>query len=126
MESLHRSASIEIECVSQQILYCNWLGTQSYQSIVDSGAIILKLIQENHFTKVLNDNTKVTDHWYSGAQWTTQQWFPAIVAAGVQRFAWIVSPNVFARLSAERAASKVKVVKIFKDYNEAYTWLSQS
>jgi hypothetical protein len=124
MESLFKAKNIEISHdPHHQFMYCNWMGFQNKESIMKSGDIILSLFREQGYSKLLNDNTLVTGPWQESAEWTSTVWFPDMIRVGLKHFAWIVSPNLFADLSAQKAMPAPGVVKVFNTYAEAYTWL---
>jgi hypothetical protein len=124
MESIFKAPNLEITYDPvNRFIYCNWIGFQSKEMIIDSGSIIHKLFKERNITKVLNDNTLVTGPWQEAAEWTATIWFPTMIAAGLKHFAWIFSPNIFAELSAVKAMPMSSVVKPFSSYREAYVWL---
>lgn len=124
MELLHEAGNIEI-CHDTQtkILYCRWIGPQTREGIMSSGATILKLLKQNKITKVLNDNTEVNSPWTDAAEWTSCEWFPNMKKAGLQHFAWILSGNIFAELSAKKAMEGSEAVMIFYSFQEAQAWL---
>jgi hypothetical protein len=90
---------------------------------MQSGAVILDLQVRHVFRKILNDNTLVVGPWHLAAQWTADKWFPAMIHAGLQHFAWVLPGNVFAELSAKRALPVGGVVTTFSTYDDAFTWL---
>jgi hypothetical protein len=125
MQFLHRSANIEIRHLPEShILYCIWIGPQTLQSVSRSGALILELLQQYQFHKVLNDHTKVTGPWHAAVQWKAHVWLPAMIRAGLQHCAWVFSADTFARLSAKGAISHTGTVKTFNATHQAFTWLS--
>jgi len=124
MEPLHTSPSIEIKRITNHILYCNWVGPQTPESITTAGATIIQIVKEGDFRKVLNDNARVTGPWNTSVPYTLNQWFPAMMDSGLKHFAWVYSPNIFADLSARRATPINNIVKSFYDYNEALSWLA--
>ncbi|MBT1690490.1 hypothetical protein [Dawidia soli] len=89
-----------------------------------SGAIILDLQAQHVFQNILNDNTQVVGPWHLAARWTADEWFPAMVGAGLSQFAWILSPDIFAEASAKRALPTGDLVTTFKSYEEAFAWLT--
>ncbi|MES2733188.1 MAG: hypothetical protein V4714_15685 [Bacteroidota bacterium] len=104
-------------------LHCHWIGFQNKDSIMKSGEKILEILQKKGCSKVLNDNTLVTGPWHEAAEWTVTNWFPRMESAGLQHFAWIFSPNIFAELSAKKAMPNTGVVKSFYDIEAAKSWL---
>jgi hypothetical protein len=59
------------------------------------------------------------------AEWGSTNWFPRVYAAGVEKFAWIVSPNIFSQMSTEATQVKNKndKTRTFDDIVEATNWL---
>jgi hypothetical protein len=124
MESLFKAKNIEITYdPTHKYLYCNWIGFQNKQSIMNTGAIILDLLKQKGAAKVLNDNTLVTGPWQEAAEWTAQEWFPNMINAGLKYFAWIFSTNIFAELSAKKAMPATDMIKSFNSLEDARRWL---
>ena len=124
MESLFKAKNIEISYdPANSYIYCNWIGYQNKQSIINTGGIILDLLKQKGVSKVLNDNTLVTGPWHEAAEWTATVWFPDMIKAGLKYFAWIFSPNIFAELSAKMAMPGNDIVKSFNGLEEARQWL---
>jgi len=123
MELLHTSPTIEITQISNHILYCNWVGPQTPESITKAGATIIQIVREGNFKKVLNDNARVTGPWNTAVPYTLNHWFPIMIDSGLKHFAWVYSPNIFADLSARRATPTGNIVKSFYNYQEALSWL---
>jgi hypothetical protein len=121
---LYTTTYIEIDYSEDTgILTCVWLGYQTDESIINTGAVILNVIKEKKVTKIFNDNREVKGLWLH--DWTREVWFPSIIEAGILKFAWIYSNNIFARMSGKKAAGQTKVVKAFSSAEEAYAWLQQ-
>jgi hypothetical protein len=91
---------------------------------MQSGAIILDVQGRHAFRKILNDNTQVVGPWHRAARWTVDEWFPAMVDAGLWHFAWVLPSDVFAEVSAKRALPTGDLVTTFKSYEEAFAWLT--
>ncbi len=124
MESLFKAKNIEIFYdTANKYLYCNWIGFQNKQSIMESGGVILEQLKNKGVVKVLNDNTLVTGPWEKAAEWTSTVWFPEMIDAGLLHFAWIFSPNIFSALSAKKAMPANEIVKSFKSLEEGRKWL---
>jgi len=124
MESLLKAKNIEISYdPTNKYIYCNWIGFQNKQLIMDSGKAILDQMKKKNVAKVLNDNTQVTGTWAEAAEWTSNVWFPDMIKAGLRHFAWVFSQNVFAELSAKKAMPANEIVKSFKSLEEARQWL---
>ncbi|MGB5929046.1 MAG: hypothetical protein WBH03_12790, partial [Cyclobacteriaceae bacterium] len=123
-EVVYSAKNIEINYSKEgNFLYCNWLGFQNKQSIMESGAKILEILKSKNITRILNDNTKVTGPWQEAAEWTSTVWFPQMVEAGLEKFAWIFSTNIFAELSAKKAMPESDIIKSFNNLHDAKVWL---
>lgn len=124
MESLYAEQNLEISYDPvHKFLYCNWVGFQNKALVTAGGAVMLRLLKEKECCKILNDNRLVTGPWQEAADWTSQVWFPSMIDAGLTYFAWIFSPNIFAKLSAIKAMPATDVVTSFDNYDEALAWL---
>ena len=109
-------------------LYANWLGNQNLTTVQTGALAMLRLIKEYRCRKVLNDNTYVTSMWSEAAEWGGKDWFPAMMAAGLEYFAWVYSPNTYSRLSTDltlQFTAGVPVVATFDDLATATAWLEQ-
>lgn len=128
IEKLYVADNIEISYeASAHILYCRWIGFQSSDIIMKSGAVILDIVKGGSINKVLNDNSLVDGSWWEAAVWAADVWFPQMNDAGLKHFAWILSKNIFTELSARRAMEPhQETVKSFYSCEEAYKWLSRN
>lgn len=125
-EILHSAKNIEITYSKEEnFIYCNWLGFQNKQSIMESGETILNIVKDKGVTRVLNDNTKVTGPWQEAAEWTSNVWFPQMFEAGLEKFAWIFSANIFSELSAKKAMPQTDQIKSFNNLHDAKKWLTE-
>jgi len=123
-EILHRADNIEISFDPEtRIMHCKWIGLQNKKGIMKSGAIILNLLKDKKITKILNDNTEVNGPWNDAAEWTAKNWFPEMIEAGLKYFAWIISRNIFAEISAKMAMPDTQIVMPCYSYEEAHRWL---
>ena len=105
-------------------LYLNWTGFQTEQDIYESGEEIIKIFAGlSGCSKVLNDNRQVNGPWNKASEWTQNYWFPEMIKAGLQHFAWIFPDNVFAELSASKAMPNTEMVHKFDTYQSAENWL---
>ncbi|WP_201979978.1 hypothetical protein [Hymenobacter rubidus] len=109
-------------------LYADWQGDQDLRSVQHGALEILRLLQLQRCSKVLNDNTRVTSMWSEAAEWGGKEWFPAMTAAGLRYFAWVYSPNIYSRLSTDltlQFTAGNPVVATFDDLETAKAWLLQ-
>jgi len=107
-------------------LYLRWIGFQREEDIYESGEEILKIFKNmNNCHKILNDNREVRGPWNKASEWTTQVWFPSMINAGLEKFAWVFPDNVFAELSASKAMPDTELVRKFDTYQSAEEWLNE-
>lgn len=117
--------TIELD-LSASILYTDWIGNQSRESVQNGCEKILHFLKEHQCTKVLNDNTHVTSIWLDATWWVAVDWFPRMQEAGCQLFAWVKSPDPLGKLSIDETL-KFEVVGVnvhtFQNRNLAEEWL---
>ena len=105
-------------------MYDHWLGFQTADNVKDGCEKVLKLFKERpECVMVLNDNTEVTGPWQSATEWVSNDWFPRMINAGLKHFAWVLSTNIFAELSAKNVSSEGDIIQYFNSYNEAEKFL---
>lgn len=124
MESLYEEPFIRIQYeAATKILICDWIGFQTSEGIQKAGHVILELIKQRGLKKILNSNLKVIGPWNEATQWTYDVWFPSVINAGLLHFAWVLSANGYAELSARKAMPSTSIIKAFFNFEEAYAWL---
>jgi hypothetical protein len=109
-------------------LLADWRGNQNLTTVQHGGSEMLRLVTMQQCHKVLNDNTNVTNMWSEASEWAGTEWFPAMMAAGLQYFAWVYSPNTYSRLSTDltlQFTGTTPVVATFDDIATAQAWLRQ-
>ncbi len=111
----------------QEWLYADWQGEQTLSSVQQGGHDLLHFLTQQRCHKVLNDNRNVTGMWSEAAEWAGKEWFPTMMDAGLQYFAWVYSPNVYSRLSTDLTLQFARgnvVVATFDDLETARAWLT--
>ena len=109
-------------------LLVDWHGNQDLASVQQGGQEMLRLLPLQRCHKVLNDNTRVTSIWSDAAEWAGKDWFPAMMAFGLQYFTWVYSPNLYSHLSTDLTLQFTisnPVVATFDDIDTAKAWLAQ-
>ncbi|MBC7914157.1 MAG: PAS domain-containing sensor histidine kinase [Pyrinomonadaceae bacterium] len=105
----------------------DWTGYQNLETVMAGGMQMLKMIQINKCSAILNDNTNVKGNWSEAADWAGGTWFPMMEREGLKYFAWIYSPSTFSALSAQKSVD-VKVGNVvsqfFTSTGEAQQWLA--
>lgn len=108
----------------------NWIGYVTVDEVKAGADACLELIRERGAAKLLNDNTHLTGPWDDANEWIATDWMPRALGAGLKRFAHVVSPDIFAALSAEAMQTKVSEfdfeMRIFRAKTEAERWLHQN
>lgn len=125
-EKLVESKELDIEFdVAQQYVYVNWKGFHSMESVKSGCEKLLQVLTEKNCKRVLDDNRMVSGPWLGAAEWVATDWFPRVYAAGVEKFAWIVSANIFSQMSTEatQARNKSNKTRTFDDIAKATQWL---
>lgn len=110
-------------------LLADWHGEQNLESVQHGALQMLRLLGQQRTRKVLNDNTLVTSMWSDAAEWGGRIWFPQMVEAGLEFFAWVYSPNTYSRLSTDLTLQHTPaarpVVATFDELATAKAWLRQ-
>ncbi|WP_062542117.1 hypothetical protein [Rufibacter tibetensis] len=119
----HLTISIDL---FSEILFVNWTGEQTEDTVKDGCQKILKYVVTNRVSKVFNDNTHVTGNWSGAAEWGAKIWFPAMYKAGVKYFAWILSPELYSQLSTQATLNyniSGIIILNFEEKAPAENWL---
>ncbi|WP_406826154.1 MASE3 domain-containing protein [Pedobacter sp. KACC 23697] len=121
---------LTINCNDQQKwMEANWTGHQNFRSVQNGGLQMIALLKSSGLKKVLNDNREVLGNWSEASDWAGKVWFPMMIEAGLQDFAWIFSPSIFSQLAAQKSfdVSDGKAnVRFFYDMEEAKRWLQET
>ncbi|MET4074056.1 hypothetical protein [Hymenobacter sp. UYCo722] len=107
-------------------LYLDWHGKLDDEVVMDGAIKLLELLQQEHCTKILNDNTRVSGLWADAAKWGGDVFFPQLYAAGCRYFSWVHSPERYSQLSAELAMQQTNagiIFMAFDDLGPAAEWL---
>ena len=122
---LYQQANIEIYWDDRSWLYVDWIGMQSVQNFRDGCAQMLQLLQIRNADSVLNDNTRQEGTWIMAAEWAGRVWFPAMIRAGLKRFAWVQSASRPVQMCVEETLKFASpgVVQLFSTREEAEAWL---
>lgn len=112
-----------IHNTEKNYLYLNWKGFQLEDDIYEAGEQVLQIFRGLDCSKVLNDNREVVGPWNKASEWTQSYWFPEMIKAGLNQFAWVFPDNIFAELSAQKAMPNTELIHKFKSYEKAEQWL---
>lgn len=109
-------------------LYNKWQGFLNPADIIFSAKVMLIAMEEASIVSVINDNRPVEGPWYDANDYLANEWLPAASALGIKAIAQVLSPDVYAALSAEEMLSRLGdgglVVGQFISIQEAERWLA--
>lgn len=108
-----------------QGLYACWRGEVTVEDVKQGAEKVLEQVQAHGCINLLNDNRDLTGSWDGANEWIEKDWMPRVVGAGLQKFAHMVSADIFAAMSVEEMATRVSgfEMRIFEDEQEARAWL---
>lgn len=108
-------------------IYVDWKNIPSDKSVQRGCEEMLRLLVQRRCHHVLNDNRNVAGPWNSSAQWVAEDWFPRMLAAGLQKFAWIQSANSLSKFAARQSTARNQdagVIRLFEREGDALEWLT--
>ncbi|WKN45131.1 STAS/SEC14 domain-containing protein [Tunicatimonas pelagia] len=106
-------------------VYARWVGDVTNEDVKHGAEKILEQLQQHHCPHILNDNRELVGSWDEVTEWVQQDWMPRAIGAGLQKFAHIISPDIFAAMSVEEMVTRASgfEMRIFEDEAEAKAWL---
>ncbi|MCC9166353.1 hypothetical protein [Pontibacter harenae] len=108
------------------ILYAQWFGVQSEETVKGGGYKMLDMIKEQPYSKLLNCNRNVVGSWNTALDWVETTWTPQIKAAGLRYLAQVIPKSIYVTLTIESLIQRIDKdleVRIFEDTEEAEAWL---
>ncbi|MGB3619361.1 MAG: STAS/SEC14 domain-containing protein [Catalinimonas sp.] len=109
--------------------YNNWIGRVASDEVRAAAMHGLTSFERHGHSKLLNDNRRLEGSWGDANDWLAHVWMPRALAAGLKQFAHVVSPDVFAALSAEDFLTLVPEIgfemRIFESIEAAEAWLRE-
>jgi len=108
-------------------IYNEWKGEVTVDEVIEACKVSIEYLEEQKSAKILNDNSQLKGSWDEANEWIAQNWMPRALAAGLKKFAHIISPDVFGALSAEELVTKASdfEMRIFDNRAEAEAWLKE-
>jgi hypothetical protein len=108
-------------------LYVEWKGEHNAASAQTGGYEVLRCLQRQACSKILNDNSQVTSNWEKAAQWVGEYYYPRLAQLGVQYVAWVYPAHWAVRKSMDTAMRYVTNPQVvtFDELATAYAWLQQ-
>jgi hypothetical protein len=122
---LYQQTNVAIWWDSDGWLHADWAGAQSSNQIVEGSDQIFRLLQSRQVNSLLSDFTRIESIPNRAAEWIAREWFPRLRSIGVQRFAWVRSPNGVGELTSQEVlkSAPAGTVHIFWTVGEAQAWL---
>ena len=126
-DSYYRNKYFSISCEEgNDVMNVVWVGHQDMHSVKHGGMLMIDYLKRNKCNKVFNDNREVLGTWSEASDWAATTWLPQMEQAGLQYFAWVLSPSAFSQLSAIKSADnseKSANISFFSDAQQAMDWL---
>ncbi len=106
----------------------NWIGFVTIEELKAACNALLTLFAQQPTPCLLNDNSQLEGSWDEANEWIATDWMPRAIGAGLQRFAHVVSPDIFGAMSAEDLVSRAAgfEMRIFESRQAAQTWLLEA
>lgn len=109
----------------------SWKGHVSLDEVREVLAKVLSMLRAAKAKKVLSDHRLMSNSWDSVNRWVVEQWEPEARRKGLRYVAFVGPEELLPRISLdnlERMLHKKrpdmqKNIRIFKDIEEARTWL---
>ena len=112
-------------CDNNNILFSDWSGVLDAARARLGCTTILDTLKGQSFSKILNNNIKVTGHYPGAIEWVGKVWFPEMHALGIRYFAWVYSPAFYTQIGTDeviKLSSKVEI-ETFYELGQASQWL---
>lgn len=126
-EKIFEGPNMVLYYVSNHILYAEWYGHPSPQSVKESSQSKSELVKKTGCQLLLNDTRRLTGSWSDSIEWLREVHFPNLIANGLQRMAHVYSidddmesfhsMNTFLEFPIDLE------VQVFTDFESASQWL---
>lgn len=104
-----------------------WFGYVSAEEVIEAVKQVMTTFDHLRITKSLNDSSKGEGSWDEANEWLGQNWIPQAIANGMEKFAFVVSPDIFSAMSSEDLATKIPgtafEMRTFSTKADAEAWL---
>lgn len=108
------------------ILYAQWFGVQSEETVKEGGYKLLAMIKEQPYSKLLNCNKNVVGSWDTALDWVETTWTPQMKAAGMRYLAQVIPNSIYLTLTIESLIQRIDKdfeIRVFNNYEDAEAWL---
>jgi len=112
---------------TNQLIYVEWSGYLSEEFVTTGAMAYLKIMEENNYHSVINDNTMVIGTWDHSMNWVLTNWATQAAKSGLTHLAMLFRDHTSAESSALTLYNKVSAfqVKVFNDKDQAINWIKQ-
>jgi hypothetical protein len=107
----------------------DWTGYVTTEEVKKAANAGLELFQSygGKCKKMLKSNEKLQGSWDEANEWIANDWMPRALGGGLKYFAHVVSPDIFAQMSAESLEQNFKeagfTMRTFGSMADAQNWL---
>ena len=112
---------------AHDLIYADWQNHLTGNEVIMAGEKYLELIQTYPCPRLLSDKSQVTGDWSDANDWLEYAWIPEAMNAGLNCFAYILSEDIYNRLSGldlyKRLEGEIKF-KLFSNRKQAIEWLA--
>ena len=112
---------------NSNLIFADWIGYLSVEDVQQGAETYLEVLRETRCPHLINDNRKVLGTWDKANDWIADYWTPRALNLGIKNFAHIVSPSIFAEISAKNMEVRVEnagfTMRTFKDFASASLWI---
>ena|SRR5688572_7322385 len=109
------------------LIYADWQNHLTANEVIMAGEKYLELIEKFPCSRLLSDKSKVTGDWSDANDWLEYSWIPDAINAGLTCFAYILSEDIYNRLSGldlyKRLSGELKF-DLFSNPKNAIEWLA--
>lgn len=127
--SNYKSVFIELKRDSStNCLIANWIGMLGFEEVKTGALAVIEEIKDSGYQSLINDNRQVIGDWRVANDWIMNDWLPLALENNLQKFAHILSPYYYGKLSAEDLQSRIGgqlEMKIFQNEEEAKKWIRE-
>jgi DNA-binding LytR/AlgR family response regulator len=116
---------LSVEYDERRFLYANWKGYVSVGQVKEGVEKILEALQRYACSRLVNDNRELFGTWTQSIRWLEMDFMPRMIAAGLEKIAFIYSRDPSARYSVDRflEVNDQYSAQTFDDYRTAEDWL---
>ena len=112
---------------AKKLYYNDWVGFVNKDQVIQGCLKGLQLVEQKNYPYMLNDNSNLTGPWAQANEWIATEWMPRAIGADLKYFAHILSPNIFAQLSAQQMEMNANGfhMKSFENIEAGKRWLEE-